>query len=92
MASNPTTAFLALIFKFLFVVLLRLVIFLLCMKRLVRFVQHVCVKIQGRRRLLESGTAIERRRCSPSAEGMSGGEHERGYGPLWFGGFGGCPP
>ena len=33
---------------------------------------------QGRRRLFESGTAIERRRRSPSAECTSGGEHERG--------------
>ena len=33
---------------------------------------------QGRRRLLESGTAIERRRRLPCAEGTSGGEHERG--------------
>ena len=30
----------------------------------------ICRKLQGRRRLLESGTAIER---SPSAEGTSGG-------------------
>ena len=37
------------------------------------------MKCQGRRRVLKSGTAIERRRCSsPSAEGTSGGEHERG--------------
>ena len=28
---------------------------------------------QGRRRLFESGTAIERRQRSPSAEGTSGG-------------------
>ena len=34
--------------------------------------------VQGRRRVLKSGTAIERHRCSPSAEGTSGGEHERG--------------
>ena len=37
---------------------------------------------QGRRRVLKSGTAIERHRCSPSAEGTSGGEHERGFDPL----------
>ena len=34
---------------------------------------------QGRRRLLESGTAIEHRWCSPSADGTRGwGEDERG--------------
>ena len=38
--------------------------------------------IQGRRRVLKSGTAIERHRCSSSAEGTSGGEHERGFDPL----------
>ena len=37
---------------------------------------------QGRRRVLKSGTAIEHHRCSPSAEGTSGGEHERGFDPL----------
>ena len=42
---------------------------------------------QGCRRLFESGTAIERRRCSPSAEGTSGGEQERGYVPHSLGGF-----
>ena len=47
--------------------------------------------IQGRRRLLESGTAIERRRRSPSAEGTSGGEHERGYDPFSLGGLGDLP-
>ena len=46
------------------------------------------MRLQDRRRLLESGTAIERRRRSPSAEGTSGGEHERGYVPLLLGGFG----
>ena len=40
------------------------------------------LKIQSRRRVLKSGTAIERLRCSPSAEGTSGGEHERGFDPL----------
>ena len=34
------------------------------------------VYIQGRRRLLESGTAIEHRWCSLSADGTSGGEDE----------------
>ena len=38
--------------------------------------------LQGRRRLLESGTAIKRRRRSPSVEGTCGGELERGYVPL----------
>ena len=36
---------------------------------------------QGRRRLLESGTAIEHRLCSPSVDGTrggGGGEDERG--------------
>ena len=46
---------------------------------------------QGRRRLLESGTAFERRRRSPSAEGTCGGEHERGYNPLSLGGLGDLP-
>ena len=36
--------------------------------------------LQGRRRVLKSGTAIER--LWPSAEGTSGGEHERGFPPL----------
>ena len=35
---------------------------------------------QGRRRALKSGTAIER--LWPSAEGTSGGEHDRGSPPL----------
>ena len=48
--------------------------------------------IQGRRRLFESGTAIERGRRSPRAEGTSGGQHGRGYVPLSLGGFGGSPP
>ena len=39
------------------------------------------VKIQGRRRLLESGTAIEHRWCSPSADGSRGGEDLRGLTP-----------
>ena len=33
---------------------------------------------QGRRRHFESGTAIGRGRCSPSAKGTSGREDERG--------------
>ena len=33
--------------------------------------------MQGRRRLLEIGTAIEHRWCSPSADGTRGGENER---------------
>ena len=41
------------------------------------------VYIQGRRWVLKSGTAIECQRCSPSAEGTSGGEHERGFDPLF---------
>ena len=32
----------------------------------------MCGLVQGRRRLLESGTAIEHRWCSPSADGMRG--------------------
>ena len=43
---------------------------------------------QGRRRLFESGTAIERRRRAPSAEGTSGGGGAReGYDPLSLGGL-----
>ena len=35
--------------------------------------------LQGRRRLLESGTAIEHRWCSPSGDGTrGGGERTRG--------------
>ena len=37
---------------------------------------------QGRRRVLKSGKAIERHRCSSSAKGTSGGENERGFDPL----------
>ena len=45
--------------------------------------KHVSLMhMQGRRRVLKSGTAIERHRCSPSAEGTRGGEHERGFDPL----------
>ena len=42
------------------------------------------VTIQGRRRLLESGTAIEHRWCSPSADGTRGGMrwHKGGLGDL----------
>ena len=47
--------------------------------------------LQGRRRLFESGTAIQRRRCSPSVKGTSGGEHERGLDPLSLGGLGDLP-
>ena len=39
---------------------------------------YVIATYQGRRHVFESGTVIERRRHSPSAEGTSGGEHERG--------------
>ena len=52
---------------------------------------------QGRRRLLESGTAIEHRLCSPSVDGTrgggGGGERTRGgLTVLSLGGFGGAPP
>ena len=47
---------------------------------------------QGRRRLLKSGTAVERHRCSARAECSSGGEYERGSHPLSEAGFGGFPP
>ena len=40
------------------------------------------VNIQSRRRVLKSGTAIERLMFSQSTEGTSGGEHERGFDPL----------
>ena len=43
---------------------------------------------QGRRRLFESGTDIERRRRPLSAEGTSGGEQERGSAPFSLGGGG----
>ena len=51
---------------------------------------------QGRRWLLESGTAIEHRWCSPSAEGTrglgGGGEDERGDDPPSHkGGLGDLP-
>ena len=45
--------------------------------------------IQGRRRLFESGTAIERRRRSPTAE--VGGEHERVTPPVVRGVWGMSP-
>ena len=45
--------------------------------------------VQGRRRLFESGTAIERRRRQPSAEGTSGGRAREGVRPPSFGGGGG---
>ena len=48
--------------------------------------QDVCH--QGRRRLLESGTAIEHRLCSPSVDGTRGGGewmrgHKGGLGDLF---------
>ena len=45
--------------------------------------------LQGRRRLLESGTAIGRRRRSPSAEGTSGGRAREGIRLPLVGGGGG---
>ena len=49
---------------------------------------------QGRRRLFESGTAIERRRRSLSAECTSGGggRAREGVSSLSLGGFWGPPP
>ena len=44
---------------------------------------------QGRRWLFESGTAIERRRRSPSAKGMSGGRAREGVRPPLVRGGGG---
>ena len=44
--------------------------------------------LQGRRRFLESGTAIERRRRSPSVEGTSGGRAREGVSPPLVRGFG----
>ena len=38
--------------------------------------------LQGRRRVSKSGTAIECHKRSPSVEGTSRGEHERGVYPL----------
>ena len=52
-------------------------------------------KEQGRRRIFESGTAIERRRRSPSADGTSGGRAREGIQPPLVrggGGVGGSPP
>ena len=43
---------------------------------------------QGRRRLFESGTAIEHHRRPPSGEGTCGGEHERGVRHPLVRGFG----
>ena len=43
--------------------------------------------LQGRRRVLKSGTAIERHRCSPSE-----GEHERGFDPRLVRGVWGISP
>ena len=37
---------------------------------------------QGRSRLLKKGSAMGRRKRSPSAEGTRQGEHERGFLPL----------
>ena len=47
---------------------------------------------QGRRRFLESGTAIERRRISPSAEGTSGGRAREGVRPPLVRGVWGISP
>ena len=59
----------------------------LCQKLMVIKISKMGVNVclQGRRRHFESGTALERRRRSTSAEGTSGGEHERGYVPLSLG-------
>ena len=47
------------------------------------------MKVQGCRRLFESGTAIQRHRRSPSAEGTSGGRAREGVRPPLFRGGGG---
>ena len=47
----------------------------------------MCVHLQGRRRVLKSGPAKTR----SSAEGTSGGEHERGVPPSHKGGSGDLP-
>ena len=44
------------------------------------FLSPLRVTMQGRRRFLKSGTAIERHRRSARAEGSSVGEHKRGGG------------
>ena len=50
------------------------------------------IKTQGLRRLLESGTAIEHLRCSPSANGTRGGRGREGVDlPPLVRGFGGTP-
>ena len=48
--------------------------------------------MQGRRRLFESGTATEDRRCSSSADGTRGEMTRGGLTPLSPGGFWGPPP
>ena len=48
--------------------------------------------MQGRRRFLKSGTAIERHRLYARAEGSSGGEHERRLYPRRVRGFRGISP
>ena len=60
--------------------LMQIFTFLFFKKRLQTF-GSVTKKIQGRRRLLESGTAIERFRRSPSAKGTSGGSAREGVRP-----------
>ena len=47
---------------------------------------------QGRRRLFESGTAIERRRPSPSVKGTSGGRAREGVRPPLVRGVWGISP
>ena len=43
------------------------------------FPKHIdTIRMHGCRRFLESGTAIESRRGSPSAKGMSGGRAREG--------------
>ena len=55
-------------------------------------VKYIEMNNQGRRRLLESGTAIERFRLSPSAEGTSGGRAREGVRPPLVKGVWGSPP
>ena len=60
--------------------------------RKVLYSRGIDINSQGRRRLFESGTAIEQLRFSPNAEGTSGGRRWEADSPLIRGGFGGPPP
>ena len=50
------------------------------------------IPLQGRRRILKSGTAIERHKSSARAEGSSGGRAREGFIPPLVRGVGGNSP